>query len=78
VTLAELGSGSASKTRCSSRRSWRSTARLRYVPVDISHSMLEESSRALLEEYRSLEILAIAAEYREGLRRLAARRTVPS
>jgi dimethylhistidine N-methyltransferase len=33
--------------------------------------MLEESSRALLEEYRSLEILAIAGEYREGLRRLA-------
>jgi len=71
VTLAELGSGSASKTRILIEALLARHGALRYVPVDISHSMLEESSRALLEEYRSLEILAIAAEYREGLRRLA-------
>lgn len=71
VTLAELGSGSASKTRILIEALLARHGALRYVPVDISHSMLEESSRALLQEYRSLEILAIAAEYREGLRRLA-------
>jgi L-histidine N-alpha-methyltransferase len=71
VTLAELGSGSASKTRIIIDALLARHGALRYVPVDISPSMLEESSRALLDEYRSLEILAIAGEYREGLRRLA-------
>jgi len=71
VTLAELGSGSASKTRILIEAFLARHGALRYVPVDISHSMLEESSRALLQEYGSLEILAIAGEYREGLRRLA-------
>lgn len=77
VTLAELGSGSASKTRILIEALLARHGALRYVPVDISHSMLEESSRALLQEYGSLEILAIAAEYREGLRRLAGETTRP-
>jgi L-histidine N-alpha-methyltransferase len=69
-TLVELGSGSAAKTRlliesCLSRH-----GTLRYVPIDICRVMLEESSLQLLEEYPCLEILAIAAEYRDGLRHL--------
>src|SRR5215469_3801545 len=46
--LAELGSGSATKTRRLIEAFLRRQGRLRYVPVDISQSMLEESARALL------------------------------
>jgi L-histidine Nalpha-methyltransferase len=75
TTLVELGSGSAAKTRLlieaflRRRRAGR-FARLRYVPIDISPTVLEESSVALLEAYPRLEIVAVAAEYQEGLVRL--------
>src|SRR5439155_460835 len=48
----------------------RRQGKLRYVPVDISQSMLDESAQALLADYRGLEITAIASEYRSGLRHL--------
>ena len=65
-TLVELGSGSAAKTRIlidELLRRLNGNATLRYVPVDISRAMLEESSRALLEEYPALEMTALAGEY---------------
>src|SRR5262249_45255132 len=68
--LAELGSGSATKTRVLIEAFLRQQGRLRYVPVDISKSMLEESAQALLADYHGLEITAIASEYRDGLRHL--------
>jgi dimethylhistidine N-methyltransferase len=68
--LAELGSGSATKTRLLIEAFLRHQGSLRYVPVDISQSMLEESARALLADYHGLEITAIASEYGEGLRHL--------
>jgi L-histidine N-alpha-methyltransferase len=68
--LAELGSGSSTKTRLLIEALLRRQGKLRYVPVDISQSMLEQSSEALLADYRSLTITAIASEYRDGLRHL--------
>ncbi len=68
ITLAELGSGSSSKTRLLIESLLRCHGRLRYVPVDISRSILEESAQELLERYDALEILAIASEYQDGLR----------
>ena len=68
--LAELGSGSATKTRLLIEAFLRRQGELRYVPVDISQSMLDESAQALLADYRGLEITAIASEYRSGLRHL--------
>ncbi len=68
ITLAELGSGSSSKTRLLIESLLRCHGRLRYVPVDISRSILEESAQELLERYDALEIMAIASEYQEGLR----------
>src|SRR5262249_61200276 len=50
---------------------------LRYVPVDISPTILEESALALLADYPGLEIVAVAAEYHEGLRQLRAERDRP-
>lgn len=71
LTIAELGSGSAVKTRILISAFLAEGRDLRYAPVDISHTILESSARALLEEYPRLTILAVAGEYREGLRRLA-------
>src|SRR2546422_7422105 len=68
--LAELGSGSATKTRRLIEAFLRRQGSLRYVPVDISQSMLEESAHALLTDYHALEITAIASEYGDGLRHL--------
>jgi len=68
--LAELGSGSATKTRLLIEAFLRQQGSLRYVPVDISQSMLDESAQSLLADYQGLEITAIASEYGDGLRHL--------
>ena len=66
-TLIELGSGSANKTRSIIEALLRNHAELLFVPVDISVSALEKSSRALLAAYPALRIEAYAADYLEGL-----------
>ncbi len=71
-TLVELGSGNAAKTRLLIEAGLRRHQALRYVPIDICRVMLEESSVQLLNEYPGLDILAVAAEYHEGLRHLQA------
>jgi L-histidine N-alpha-methyltransferase len=70
ATLIELGSGSSAKTRILigqfvGRDGW-----LRYVPVDISRTILEESARALLADFPGLEVQAIAGEYQEAMAHL--------
>ena len=75
--LAELGSGSATKTRLLIEAFLRRQGRLRYVPVDISQTALDASSQALLADYRGLEITAIASEYREGLHHLGKQTQLP-
>jgi L-histidine Nalpha-methyltransferase len=75
--LAELGSGSATKTRLLIEAFLRHQGALRYVPVDISQSMLEESAQALLADYQGLEITAIASEYGDGLRLLGKDTSLP-
>jgi len=70
VSLAELGSGSSAKTRLLIEAFLHRQGTLRYVPVDISLSMLDESARELLDDYGGLEIHAIASEYVDGLRRV--------
>lgn len=71
--LVELGSGSSTKTRLVIEAFLRRHGELRYVPVDISRSILEESALELLARYPALEVTAIAAEYHHGLRKLRAR-----
>ena len=67
VRLVELGSGSASKSRFLIEAIIKRQGELHYQPVDISASMLEESSRALLNEYPALRITAIAGDYTRGI-----------
>jgi len=66
-TLIELGSGSAEKTRTIIEALFRHRTELLFIPVDISASALEKSSRALLAAYPGLRIEAYAADYLEGL-----------
>jgi dimethylhistidine N-methyltransferase len=72
ITLAELGSGSARKTRLLIEAFLARHAALRYVPVDISRVALRASAQGLLARYPGLEVCAIASEYHEGLRLLRA------
>jgi dimethylhistidine N-methyltransferase len=71
ITLAELGSGSSAKTRVLIEACLRRHGRLCYLPVDISRSMLEAASLALLERYPMLQVRAIASELGAALPHLA-------
>lgn len=70
LTLFELGSGSAAKTRRIIDALLATQPRLTYVPVDISTAALEESARALLGDYEGLRVTAYAADYDTALPRL--------
>ncbi len=62
-TLIEMGSGSATKTRLVIEALLREQTDLLFMPVDISASALESSSRILLQSYPPLRIEAYAADY---------------
>src|SRR5687767_8215829 len=64
--IVELGSGSSRKTRRLLDAFSRRRRALRYVPVDISAQMLEETAAVLRAEYPSLSVAPIAAEYYEA------------
>ena len=70
-TLLEMGSGSASKTRLIIEALLRRQTELLFMPVDISATALESSSRILLQSYPRLRIEAYAADYFAGLAELA-------
>jgi L-histidine N-alpha-methyltransferase len=63
TTLIEMGSGSASKTRLLIEALLRKQNELLFMPVDISATALENSSRILLQSYPRLKIEAYAADY---------------
>jgi dimethylhistidine N-methyltransferase len=69
-TLVEMGSGSASKTRLIIEALLRRQQGLLFMPVDISATALESSSRILLQSYPRLAIEAYAADYFAGLAEL--------
>lgn len=68
--LLEMGSGSASKTRRIIEALLMRQDELLYMPVDISASALETSSRVLLQSYARLRIEAFASDYYSALRAL--------
>ena len=70
TTLIEMGSGSASKTRLIIEALLRKQPELLFIPVDISASALDSSSRILLQSYPQLKIEAYAADYFAGLAEL--------
>jgi len=66
-----MGSGSASKTRLLIEALLRKQPELLFMPVDISATALENSSRILLQSYPRLNIEAYAADYFAALAELA-------
>ena len=70
TTLVEMGSGSALKTRLIIEALLRRQPNLMFMPVDISASVIESSSRILLQSYPRLQIEAYAADYFAGLAEL--------
>ena len=70
ITLLEMGSGSASKTRLLIEALLRKQSDLLFIPVDISASALDSSSRILLQSYPRLRIEAYAADYFAGMAEL--------
>lgn len=71
--LAELGSGSAKKTRLLLA----ACVRLRpttYVPIDVSRQMLETSAATLTEALPQLAVMPLWGRYEAGLARLRAER----
>ncbi|HEY0320777.1 MAG TPA: L-histidine N(alpha)-methyltransferase [Pyrinomonadaceae bacterium] len=71
-TLLEMGSGSASKTRRIIEAILKEQSDLLYIPVDISATALETSSRVLLQAYPRLRINAFAGDYYSALKALGA------
>jgi dimethylhistidine N-methyltransferase len=72
-TLLEMGSGSASKTRSIIEAILGRQPNLLFIPVDISATALENSSRVLLQSYPELRIEAYAGDYYDGLAALRER-----
>ena len=70
VSLLEMGSGSALKTRLIIEALLKRQPELLYIPVDISATALEQSSRVLLQSYPALRINAYASDYYDGIRAL--------
>jgi len=70
ITLLELGSGSAVKTRHLIEAILKRQTQLRYRPIDISAAALETSARVLLQSYPSLRIEAYASDYDTALAHL--------
>lgn len=68
--LVELGSGSATKTRILLDAYGTNGLPLRYVPVDVSGTMLADSSHQLLHEYPSLSIHGLIGTYEPALQAL--------
>ncbi|MEM6252650.1 MAG: L-histidine N(alpha)-methyltransferase [Cyanobacteria bacterium P01_D01_bin.156] len=68
--LVELGSGSATKTRLLLDAYTSQNYPLHYVPIDVSGTMLQESSIKLLEDYPNLTIQGLISTYEPALQNL--------
>ncbi|MDQ3820497.1 MAG: L-histidine N(alpha)-methyltransferase, partial [Acidobacteriota bacterium] len=71
ISLIEMGSGSATKTRLVIEALLRRQEELLFIPVDISASALETGARVLLQSYEGLRIEAYAGDYFDGLAALS-------
>lgn len=80
LLLAELGSGSSTKTRIVIQAILEDQGPSTYVPVDISGDFLRTVAEELESTYEGLTVHPVAAEYKDGLQRIgehpAARRLV--
>jgi L-histidine Nalpha-methyltransferase len=69
-TLIELGSGSASKTRCLFDAMSSAGSLDAYVPVDISEEITRDTSERLVAEYDGLRVHGVVCDYETHLERI--------
>lgn len=69
-TIIELGSGSSKKTRHILDAYQNSSIPLRYLPIDVSPTILEASIYTLLQSYSNLDILGLVSSYDLALQKL--------
>jgi len=69
-TVVELGSGSSYKTRVLLDSILSRHGSARYVPIDISPSILRQTARDLTARYSGLRVTPLIGEYEDGLGRL--------
>lgn len=67
LTLVELGSGSSSKTRLLLDILAKRQARVDYVPIDISPTVVTEFGEQLLNDYPSLHIRGLICDYHQAM-----------
>ena len=72
--LVELGSGAATKTRVLLDALYRAGTLERYVPVDVTESMVRETASELTEAYSGLEVHGVIADFERHLDRLPSSR----
>jgi L-histidine N-alpha-methyltransferase len=70
TTLIELGSGSATKTRCLLDGMRDADSLETYVPVDISEEITRRVAEELVAEYRGLSVHGIVCDYETHLERV--------
>lgn len=68
--VVELGSGDGRKTRLLIEALLAQQPKLTYTPVDVDPSVLEAASRTLLNDFPSLRVEAVCADYRDAARLL--------
>ena len=73
IRIIELGSGSSSKTALLLRYLSSQKHRIFYFPIDISVSILMESTRRLKSQFPNANIIAIRSDYSTGVDRAAAK-----
>ena len=73
IRIIELGSGSSSKTALLLRYLSSQKRRIFYFPIDISASILMESTRRLKSQFPNATIIAIRSDYNTGVDRAAAK-----
>jgi L-histidine N-alpha-methyltransferase len=72
VELVELGSGTASKTRVLLDALSAAGTLERYVPVDVTESMVRETAQALTAEYPGLQVHGVIGDFERHLRHIPA------
>jgi dimethylhistidine N-methyltransferase len=65
--IVELGSGSATKTRLLLDAYAKATDEVHFVPIDVSETVLRESSRDLVAHYDALSIRGYSGTYEQAL-----------
>jgi L-histidine N-alpha-methyltransferase len=71
VEIVELGSGTAAKTRLLLDAALARQGALRYSPIDISRSALDQTVAALNVEYPAITVEPQVTDYLDGLRRFS-------